>query len=432
MNGSNTPSKGSAVELVETSEALPATDGSVQAWLTRYSSALMGTYGAPQRVLVRGEGAYVWDADGRRYLDLLAGIATNALGHAHPLLVAAVTSQLTTLGHVSNFFATAPQIALAERLLEITRAPEGSRVFFCNSGAEANEAAFKMARRSGRPKIVAALDGFHGRTMGALALTSKEAYRLPFEPLPGGVEFVPFGDVEALARAVDATTAAVFLEPVQGEGGITPAPDGYLQAARRITTEHGALLVLDEVQTGIGRTGEWFAHQQTRHQLDGAALVPDVVTIAKGLGAGIPIGAAVAFGARSATLLGAGQHGTTFGGNPVASAAGLATLFAITRDDVLANVRTVAAQLRQQVLALGHPLIAGVRGEGLLLGIGLSEPVGPAVVQAALAAGFIVNAVRPDTIRLAPPLVLTAEQASSFVTALPSILDSASHPGGTP
>ena len=418
------------MDLVEAAEALPVTEGSAEAWLTRYSSSVMATYGAPQRVLVRGEGCYVWDADGRRYLDLLAGIATNALGHAHPLLVAAVTSQLTTLGHVSNFFATAPQIALAERLVEITRAPQGSRVFFCNSGAEANEAAFKMARRTGRPRIVAAVDGFHGRTMGALALTSKEAYRLPFEPLPGGVEFVPYGDVGALGRAVDGATAAVFLEPVQGEGGVTPAPDGYLQAARRITADHGALLVLDEVQTGIGRTGEWFAHQQPRHRLDGVAVVPDVVTSAKGLGAGIPIGAAIAFGPRNAALLGAGQHGTTFGGNPVASAAGLATLHAIARDDVLANVRAVGSALRQGIAALGHPLIADIRGEGLLLGIALAEPVGPAVVQAALAAGFIVNAVRPDTVRLAPPLVLTAEQASSFVTALPSILDTATRSTG--
>ena len=416
------------MELVERAEALPVTDGGAEAWLARYSSSVMGTYGAPQRVLVRGEGPYVWDADGRRYLDLLAGIATNALGHAHPLLVAAVTSQLTTLGHVSNFFATVPQIALAERLLEVARAPQGSRVFFCNSGAEANEAAFKMARRTGRPKVVAAVNAFHGRTMGALALTHKEAYRAPFEPLPGGVEFVPYGDVGALGRAVDGATAAVFLEPVQGEGGVTPAPDGYLQAARRITADHGALLVLDEVQTGIGRTGEWFAHQLPRH----AGVVPDVVTVAKGLGGGIPVGGAVAFGPANAALLGAGQHGTTFGGNPVASAAGLATLHAIDRDGILANVRSVGSALREAVTALGHPLVAEVRGEGLLLGIALTEPVGAAVVQAALAAGFIVNAVRPDTVRLAPPLVLTHAQAATFTDALPGILDTAATqtPGG--
>jgi len=413
------------LHVQDAAAALPHAEGDGQAWLQRYSSAVMGTYGAPQRVLVRGEGCYVWDADGRRYLDLLAGIATNALGHAHPLLVAAVTAQLTTLGHVSNFFATAPQIALAEQLLTIARAPGGSRVFFCNSGAEANEAAFKMARRTGRPKVVAAVDGFHGRTMGALALTHKPQYRAPFEPLPGGVEHVPFGDPQALARAVDGATAAVFLEPVQGEGGVRPAPPGYLEAARRITREQGALLVLDEVQSGIGRTGAWFAHQLPEN----GDVVPDVVTTAKGLGGGIPIGAAIAFGEHNAALLGAGQHGTTFGGNPVASAAALATLHAIERDDVLADVRAVGARLREGITALGHPLVAGVRGQGLLLGVELTADVGPAVAAAALEAGFILNAVRPDTLRLAPPLVLTAAQADSFVAALPGVLDAATATG---
>jgi len=409
----------------EAAEALPAAVGSSEAWLERYRASVMGTYGAPQRVLVRGEGCWVWDADGRRYLDLLAGIATNALGHAHPLLVAAVTAQLTTLGHVSNFFATAPQIALAEQLLTIARAPGGSRVFFCNSGAEANEAAFKMARRTGRPKVVAAVDGFHGRTMGALALTHKPQYRAPFEPLPGGVEHVPFGDVGALGRAVDGATAAVVLEPLQGEGGVRPAPPGYLEAARRITREQGALLVLDEVQSGIGRTGAWFAHQLPAN----GDVVPDVVTTAKGLGGGIPIGAAIAYGEHNAALLGAGQHGTTFGGNPVASAAALATLHAIERDDVLANVREVGARLREGILALGHPLVAGVRGQGLLLGVELTAEIGPAAAAAALEHGFILNAVRPDTLRLAPPLVLTAAQADSFVAALPGVLDAATATG---
>ncbi|MEZ0490620.1 acetylornithine transaminase [Kineococcus sp. TBRC 1896] len=408
-------------------EALPVTDGTGQAWIERYTRSVMQTFGTPQRVLVRGEGCHVWDADGNRYLDLLGGIATNSLGHAHPLLVAAVTTQLTTLGHVSNFFASAPQVAFAERLLEVAGAPEGSAVFFANSGTEANEAAFKMARRTGRPKVVSTHGAFHGRTMGALALTAKEAYRAPFEPLPGGVEFVPYGDVGALGRAVDGATAAVFLEPVQGENGVVPAPDGYLAAARRITAEHGALLVLDEVQTGIGRTGEWFAFQNPRHE----GVVPDVVTVAKGLGGGVPVGAVVAFGPRNATLLGAGQHGSTFGGNPVASAAGLAVLHAVARDGLLDNATTVGRHLRAAVEALGHPLVEGVRGEGLLLGIALTQPVGAQVVQAALSRGFIVNAARPDTVRLAPPLVLTAAQADTFVTALPEILDTALK-GATP
>ncbi|WP_116950566.1 acetylornithine transaminase [Jiangella endophytica] len=400
------------------------------AWTARYGQSLMNTFGSPQRVLVRGEGCYVWDADGRRYLDLLGGLAVNSLGHAHPLLVSAVTAQLATLGHVSNFFATAPQIALAERLLALLDVPAGGgRVFFANSGAEANEAAFKIARRTGRPNVVAAEGGFHGRTMGALALTGKPAIRQPFEPLPAGVTFVPYGDAEALAAAVDGDTAAVFLEPVQGEGGVVPAPAGYLAAAREITERAGTLLVVDEIQTGIGRCGDWFAHTAE-------GIVPDVVTVAKGLGGGFPIGACIGLG-RAADLLGPGAHGTTFGGNPVASAAGLAVLHAVERDGLLDNARAVGAHLRAEVLALGHPLVRGVRGRGLLLGIELAAPpsearfsaeganvtVAASVASAALGAGIIVNAVTPDTIRLAPPLILDIAQADEFLAALPSLLD---------
>jgi acetylornithine aminotransferase len=300
-----------------------------QAWTQRYGQSLMNTFGTPQRVLVRGEGCYVWDADGRRYLDLLGGLAVNTLGHAHPLLVSTVTAQLATLGHVSNFFASAPQVALAERLLEILDAPVPGKVFFTNSGTEANEAAFKIARRTGRTKVVAAEGGFHGRTMGSLALTGKPAIREPFEPLPGGVEHVPFGDVDALRAGVDGETAAVVLEPVQGEAGVRPAPAGYLAAARAITEQHGALLIIDEVQTGIGRTGEWFAHRTER-------ITPDVVTVAKGLGGGIPIGACIGLGA-AGELLGPGSHGTTFGGNPVAAAVGCA---AVDEIEARANAAT--------------------------------------------------------------------------------------------
>jgi len=302
----------SAQELsTELPPALARPDGGSAAWLERHGRAVMGTYGTPLRTLVRGEGAQVWDADGRRYVDLLAGIATSVLGHAHPLLTAAVTSQLATLGHVSNFFATPAQVALAEQLLAITRAEPGGRVFFTNSGAEANEAAFKIARRTGRPRVIAARGAFHGRTMGALAMTWNPSYREPFAPLPGGVEHVPFGDVDALAAALADQTAgevaAVVLEPVQGEGGVLPAPDGYLAAARRLTSEAGALLVLDEVQTGIARTGAWFAHQLPGLGLD-AGTLPDVVTLAKALGGGVPVGAAVAVTEHAAGLLGAGQH----------------------------------------------------------------------------------------------------------------------------
>jgi acetylornithine/N-succinyldiaminopimelate aminotransferase len=383
--------------------------------IERYERTVMRTYGTPRRVLVRGEGCYVWDEDGRRYLDLLGGLAVNVLGHGHPALVAAVTDQLRTLGQVSNFFATPPQVALAERLLEVSGAHNG-RVFFANSGTEALEAAFKIARRTGRPKIVAAEGGFHGRTMGSLALTGKPAIREPFEPLPGGVVHVPYGDAAALGEAVDAETAAVVLEPIQGEAGVRMPPVGYLTAARDITNRHGALLVLDEVQTGVGRTGEWFAYQH-----DGVR--PDVVAVAKGLGGGVPIGACVGLGS-AADLLGPGSHGSTFGGNPVAAAAGLVVLDTVERDGLLDNVGKVGDQIRHGVEALGHPLVAGVRGRGLLLAVELTERVATEVSVAALDAGFIVNPVSADALRLAPPLVLAADQAATFIDALPSVLGS--------
>ncbi|MCL1872264.1 MAG: acetylornithine transaminase [Promicromonosporaceae bacterium] len=406
---------------------------SVAGWTDRYTHAVMDTFGPPQRVLVRGEGSYVWDADGKRYLDLLAGIAVNALGHAHPTLTAAISAQMGTLGHVSNFFGTPTQIALAERLLHLAQAPAGSRVFFTNSGTEALEAAFKMTRRvqpGGQTGRVLALEGaFHGRSMGALALTAKQAYREPFEPLPGGVEHVAFGDTAALDEAFSAQAvaergpvAALVVEPVQGEAGVRPLPPGWLAHARRLTSDAGALLVLDEVQTGMGRTGAWFAYQ---HPEVGGGVVPDVVTLAKGLGGGFPIGAVIAFGERAATLLGRGQHGTTFGGNPVAAAAALATIGVIERDGLLAQVREVGALLREEIELCGSPLVREVRGRGLLLAVVLNEPVASDVAAAALEAGLIVNAVAPDAIRLAPPLILTADQArdaARFFATLPASL----------
>lgn len=394
--------------------------------MNRYSKALMGTYGQPQRVLARGEGCYVWDDEGNRYLDLLAGIAVNALGHANPALVQAVSSQLTTLGHTSNFFTTEPSVKLAEEVLRISGAPAGSKVFFCNSGAEAVEAAIKVTRRTGRQRIVALEGAFHGRTMGALALTHKQAYREPFEPLTPGVTHVPFGDVGALAAAVDNTVAAVFIEPIQGEGGVRPLPPGYLAAARRITRDAGALLVLDEIQTGIGRTGTWLAHQRPEiGSEDPDDVPPDLVTLAKGLGGGLPIGAVVAFGEHVAGLLGAGQHGTTFGGNPVSSAAGLATIGEIDCTGLLQHVRELGEQWAADLAAVDHPRLGGVRGLGLLLAIQLTQPVAADVAKAALDAGFIVNAVAPDAVRLAPPLVLSKEQADTFTLALPGLLDTA-------
>jgi acetylornithine aminotransferase len=379
----------------------------------RYAGAVMNTFGPPALALVRGQGAHVWDEHGKEYVDLLGGIAVNALGHAHPALVAAVTTQLSTLGHVSNFFATEPQVALAERLLTLLDFGDG-RVFFSNSGAEANEAALKLTRRTGRTRLVAAEGSFHGRTMGALALTSKAAYREPFEPLPGDVTFVPYDDVAALEAAVDETVAAVVLEPIQGEAGVVvPSPD-YLAAAQRIAHEHGALLWLDEVQTGIGRTGAWFAHQL----LDG--IRPDVVTLAKGLGGGIPIGATVAGGA-AASLLQPGNHGTTFGGNPVAAAAALAVLDTVVADDLLAA--TVARGAQLAALLTQQAGVVEVTGSGLMRGAELDGPYAVQAVAAARDAGFILNATGPTRLRFVPPLVITSDDLDALGTALPSILD---------
>jgi len=400
-----------------------ASEVTAQRWQERYARSLADTFGPPQRILVRGEGAYVWDADGKRYLDLLAGIAVNALGHAHPALTSMITAQMGLLGHVSNFFGTAPQISLAESLLETVGAPEGSRVFFTNSGTEANEAAFKLVRLHGgtaRPRVLALEGAFHGRSMGALALTHKAAYREPFEPLPGGVEFLPFGDVAALERAFadgGERVAGLFVEPIQGEAGVRPLPVGYLARARELTAAHGALLVVDEVQTGVGRTGTWLAIE---HEHLGGGVTPDVVTLAKGLGGGFPIGAMLALGAAGA-VLGRGQHGSTFGGNPVAAMAALTTMGVIARDGLLAHVRDLGARWRADLAACGNPLVGSVRGEGLLIAVGLTREVAPAVQAAALEAGFVVNAVAPDALRLAPPLILTTEQAASFTEFLATV-----------
>jgi acetylornithine aminotransferase len=390
-------------------------------WQDRYAGALMNTFGLPKLELVRGAGAHVWDSDGKEYVDLLGGIAVNSLGHAHPALVEAVTTQLQTLGHVSNFFASEPQIALAEKLLELLSPVEPvetrGRVFFTNSGTEANEAALKATRRTGRTHLVAMEGSFHGRTMGALALTSKAAYREPFEPLPGHVTFVPFGDVDALAAAVTDETAAVVVEPIQGEAGVIVAPDGFLEAARAITTRHGALLWLDEVQTGMGRTGAWFAHHSSVELVENP---PDLVTLAKGLGGGLPIGALLATG-DAATLLQPGNHGTTFGGNPVAAAAALAVIRTIETDELLEHVTVLGQKLRDGLAA--DPRVTEVRGVGLLIGIELAASRSAETHAAALAAGFIVNNPTPTSIRLAPPLVLTEQDAGAFLEAWPQILD---------
>jgi acetylornithine/N-succinyldiaminopimelate aminotransferase len=392
----------------------------------RYAASMMNTFGTPKLVLTRGEGAHVWDADGHEYVDLLGGIAVNALGHGHPALVEAVTTQLQTLGHVSNLFTTGPQVQLAEKLLELLGVgPGGGKVFFTNSGTEANEAAFKLTRRTGRTHVVVAEGSFHGRTMGALALTSKEAYRAPFEPLPGDVTFVPYGDAAALAAAVTDETAAVLLEPIQGEAGVVVPPEGYLAAARAAADEHGALLWLDEVQTGMGRVGRWFAHtgaEEVAQQPSADRVRPDVVTVAKGLGGGLPIGACIAVGA-AGDLLQPGDHGTTFGGNPVACAAALAVVGTIEAEGLLEHVTVLGQKLRDGLAA--DRRVTEVRGEGLLIGLDLSADSSAEVAAAAQRAGFIVNTPTPSRIRLAPPLVLTADDAGAFLAAWPGILDEA-------
>ncbi|MGW3208018.1 acetylornithine transaminase [Streptomyces sp. NPDC001135] len=382
----------------------------------RWQGALMNNYGTPRLPLVRGEGVKVWDAEGREYHDFVGGIATNALGHAHPAVVEAVGKQIGQLGHISNFFMAEPTVALAERLLQLF-GREG-RVFFCNSGAEANEAAVKIGRLTGRTRMVATTGGFHGRTMGALALTGQPAKQDPFRPLPGDVTHVPYGDAQALAAAVTEETALVVIEPIQGENGVVVPPAGYLKAARAITAATGALLVLDEVQTGIGRTGTWFEYQA--HE----GVLPDVVTLAKQLGGGLPLGATVAFG-RAAELLHPGHHGTTFGGNPVACAAGLAVLDTIANEGLLENVKRQGEKLREGIEGLGHPLIDYVRGAGLLLGIVLTGPCAQQVQQAAQEAGFLVNAPAPDVVRLMPPLNISDAEVGAFLQALPGILDAA-------
>ncbi|MFC3822499.1 acetylornithine transaminase [Planomonospora venezuelensis] len=380
----------------------------------------MPNYGVPPVALARGEGCTVWDADGAEYLDLIGGIAVSSLGHAHPALVEAVSRQVATIAHTSNLFLHEPEVLLAERLIGLLGGQ--GRVFLANSGTEANECAFKLAlkygKSTGRTYFVAAENAFHGRTMGALSLTGKPSIRDQFGPFPVDVRFVPYGDADALKNAVTDECAAVFLEPTQGEAGVVPPPDGYFRAAREICTAAGALLVADEIQSAIGRTGHWFAHQ---HE----GVLPDILTLAKGLGGGLPIGACIGFG-EAGTIFAKGDHGSTFGGNPVAAAAALAVLGTIESDGLLEHVRAVGAQLAGDIAMVEHPLLAGVRGRGLWLALVLTADRSARVQAAAQRAGFLVNALQPDAVRLAPPLVITPEQAAAFTAALPAILDEAS------
>ncbi|GAA1870027.1 acetylornithine transaminase [Actinomadura bangladeshensis] len=387
---------------------------------TRFEAAFMPNYGVPPVALARGEGCRVWDTAGREYLDLIAGIAVSSLGHGHPALVEAVSAQAAALAHTSNLFLNEPEVLLAERLRELLGGD--GRVFLANSGTEANECALKLAikygKQNGRSYFVAAENGFHGRSLGALSLTGKASIREPFGPFAIDVRFVPYGDAGALKASVDEDCAAVFLEPTQGEAGVVPPPDGYFTAAREICDAAGALFVADEIQSAIGRTGTWFAfeHENAR---------PDVITLAKGLGGGLPVGACVAFGPHG-DLFAKGDHGSTFGGNPVAAAAALAVLATIEKDGLLAHAVSVGEALASGLAAIEHPLLAGVRGRGLWRAAVLTGPHAAAVEAAARDAGFLINALQPDALRIAPPLVLTAGQARSFTDAFPSILDAAS------
>ena len=378
-------------------------------WRERFGDAMMGTFAPPLAMLERGEGAHVWDVDGNCYLDFLAGIAVNALGHAHPVLVDAVSRQVATLAHVSNYFASPPQLELAERLRRITGAGDAGRVFFANSGAEAIEAAIKLARLNRgdgrRTRILSLLNSFHGRTMGSLSLTGKTALRKDFEPLLPGIEHIDT-TIAALEEAMDDTVAAIFIEPIKGEAGVLDLPDGFLQRARELATENGALLILDEIQTGVGRTGTWFAFQQT-------GVLPDALTLAKGIAGGVPIGALITFGAAS-DLFQPGQHGSTFGGNPLATAAGNAVLGEIERAGLIENSSAIGAKLQAIVEEIDSPLITEVRGQGALVGLGLSQPVAAALSAAAFTNGLIINAPNDSSIRIAPPLIVGDAELEEF------------------
>jgi acetylornithine/N-succinyldiaminopimelate aminotransferase len=378
-------------------------------WQDEAGRDLVKSFGARMQMFVRGEGSYLWDADGKRYLDFLAGIAVNSLGHAHPVFVDAIATQAATLSHVSNYFATPPQLALAATLKRLAGTGDHGRVYFGNSGAEANEAAFKLARLHGgsdRPRILALTDAFHGRTMGTLALTGKPSMQEPFLPMTPGVEFID-STVEALEAAIDDRVAALFVEPVKGEAGVLPLPDGYLAAAREITERHGALLIIDEIQTGAGRTGEWFAFQ---HE----GITPDAITVAKGVGGGFPIGALITFGAAS-ELFYPGTHGSTFGGNALGTAVAGAVLGEIERAELVRNAAERGAQLREAIEAIDSALITGCRGQGLLIGVGLQHPVSKALVAAAQEHGLIINAPNDETIRLVPALTIGDVEIDEFV-----------------
>jgi acetylornithine aminotransferase len=381
-----------------------------------WDDVMMSNYGTPSRTFVSAKGALLKDEQGRTYVDFLAGIATNVLGHGHPAVIKAVTKQISTLAHVSNFFSHPQGLLLASRLQKMT-GDSNARIFFCNSGAEANEAALKISRRTGRTRIVAAQGSFHGRTMGALSMTGQPSKREPFTPLLKGITHVPYGDLSAMSRAVTRKTAMVIIEPMMGEAGVITPEDGYLAGLRVICDRVGALLVFDCVQTGIGRTGQWFGFEHENVQ-------PDVVTLAKGLGGGLPLGATIAYG-RTAHLLQPGDHGTTFGGNPVACAAANAVLDVIESKKLMQSTRVFERKIKKSVSHI--PGVSEVRGRGLLLGIEFNSPIAKQVATAMLDAGVIVNAANEQTIRIAPPLIVTMPQIEKFIMTFKKVMKEVHH-----
>jgi acetylornithine aminotransferase len=379
--------------------------------INRWSNAVQNNYGSPTIALVKGKGIVVTDADGKQYLDFLGGIATNILGHAHPAIVKAVSKQVSVLSHVSNFYVHPNAVELAEKLGSMT-GDKTAKVFFCQSGAEANEAALKLSRRTGKVRIVAAQGAFHGRTMGALSLTGQPSKREPFLPLIKGVKHVPYGNIEAMRKAVSKKTAMVIIEPIMGEAGVIVPPADYLQELRALCDAKGALLVIDAVQTGMGRTGDWFGYEYS-------GISPDVITLAKGLGGGLPLGAMIALG-KAADLFQPGDHGSTFGGNPVTTAAGLAAIKFIESQKLLKKVEKQGAYLMQELALI--PGVSEVRGAGLLLGIELENLKSSDVAGALQKEGVLVNAANATTIRLAPALIVTDVQIKKFITTFKKVM----------
>ena len=384
--------------------------------MKRWQRSIQDNYGTPTIELVSGKGSVVKDSNGNTYLDFLAGIATNVLGHAHPSIVKSVSKQISTLGHVSNFYAHPNVLELAEKLQKLT-GDKSARVFFCNSGAEANEAALKLSRKTGKFKVVATQEAFHGRTMGALSLTGQPAKRNPFKPLIKGIKHVPFGDSAAMKRAITKKTAMVIVEPIMGEAGVIVPPTEYLKNLRQYCDDNGALLVFDCVQTGMGRTGDWFGYEYS-------GIKPDVITLAKGLGGGLPLGAMIALGSAS-QLFSAGDHGSTFGGNPVATAAALAVISSIEKERILSHVDEVGEFLLTELALI--PGVAEVRGAGLLIGLTLEKPIAKALVKKCQELGALINAPSESIIRIAPALNVSLKQAQKFVVIFEEALQEVSH-----